>query len=182
MAQARQWLLVASVVGVLAVLLASGWSVRHRFLPVEVGTRAPDFVARDLEGRPVSLAALRGEVVLLNVWATWCAPCLQEMPSMERLHRDLGPLGLHVVAVSVDGAPGARPRGGDVAAFTRELGLTFTVWHEPTGTVQRLYRTTGVPESFVIDRDGIIQKKVIGATEWDEGSHPELIRRLLERA
>ncbi|HEU0301810.1 MAG TPA: TlpA disulfide reductase family protein [Longimicrobium sp.] len=183
MAKSRQWGFVAGVVVVLAVLLGAGWLVRDRFLPVEVGTRAPDVRARDLQGRPVSLQDLRGQVVLLNVWATWCGPCLDEMPSMERLHRELGPRGLKIVAVSVDAAQGSVSRsgqpGGDVAEFARALGLTFTIWHDPSGAIERSYRTTGVPESFVIDRNGVIQKKVIGATEWDTGSHPELIRRLL---
>ena len=183
MAKSRQWGFVAGVVAVLAVLLAAGWMVRDRFLPVEVGTQAPSFSATDLEGRPVRLEDLRGQVVLLNIWATWCGPCRDEMPSMERLHRELGPRGLRIVAVSIDAAPGARAAGGqpggDVAEFARQLGLTFTIWHDPSGQVQRTYRTTGVPESFIIDRNGVIQKKVIGATEWDTGSHPELIRRLL---
>ena len=183
MAKSRQWGFVAGVVVVLAALLGAGWLVRDRFLPVEVGTRAPGFNARDLQGRPVSLQELRGQVVLLNIWATWCGPCLDEMPSMERLHRDLGPQGLKIVAVSVDAAQGSVSRsgqpGGNVGEFARELGLTFTIWHDPSGDIERTYRTTGVPESFVIDRNGVIQKKVIGATEWDTGSHPELIRRLL---
>jgi cytochrome c biogenesis protein CcmG, thiol:disulfide interchange protein DsbE len=179
MAKARQWGFVAGVGVVLALLLGAGWTVRGRFLPVEVGTRAPDFTATGLDGRPVALSELRGEVVLLNVWATWCGPCRDEMPSMERLHRELGPHGLRVVAVSVDGAPGALSPGGDVEGFAREMGLTFTIWRDPSGDVQRAYRTTGVPESFVIDRDGVIQKKVIGATEWDQGAHPDLLRRLL---
>jgi cytochrome c biogenesis protein CcmG, thiol:disulfide interchange protein DsbE len=184
MARSRPWGFVAGVTVLLALLLGAGWMVRDRFLPVDVGTRAPAFQATDLEGRPVSLADLRGEVVLLNIWATWCGPCRDEMPSMQRLHQELGPRGLRIVAVSVDAAAGARGRGGqaggNVAAFARELGLTFSIWHDPAGTIERAYRTTGVPESFVIDRDGVIQKKVIGATEWDTGSHPELIRRLLE--
>ena len=184
MAKSRQWGFVGVVVLLLALLLGAGWLVRDRFLPVEVGTRAPAFTAVDLQGRPVSLDDLRGEVVLLNIWATWCGPCRDEMPSMERLHRELGPRGLKIVAVSVDAAPGiaqpGRQPGGDVAEFVRQLGLTFTVWHDPSGQIQRTYRTTGVPESFIIDRDGVIQKKVIGATEWDSGSHPELLRRLLD--
>jgi cytochrome c biogenesis protein CcmG, thiol:disulfide interchange protein DsbE len=183
MAKSRQWGFVVGVVVVLAALLGAGWLVRDRFLPVEVGTRAPDFTARDLQGRPVSLKDLRGQVVLLTIWATWCGPCLDEMPSLERLHRELGPSGLKIVAVSVDAAQGSVSRagqpGGNVGEFARELGLTFTIWHDPSGVVERTYRTTGVPESFVIDRNGVIQKKVIGATEWDTGSHPELIRRLL---
>ncbi|WP_420129776.1 TlpA disulfide reductase family protein [Longimicrobium sp.] len=183
MAKSRQWGFAGWVVLVLALLLGAGWMARGRFLPVEVGTAAPSFPATDLQGRPVRLEDLRGQVVLLNVWATWCGPCRDEMPSMERLHRELGPKGLKIVAVSVDAAPGAvapgGQAGGDVAEFARQLGLTFTIWHDPSGEIQRVYRTTGVPESFIIDRNGVIQKKVIGATEWDTGSHPELIRRLL---
>ena len=184
MAKSRQWGFVGVVLALLAGLLAAGWLVRDRFLPVEVGTRAPQFTATDLQGRPVSLADLRGQVVLLNVWATWCGPCRDEMPSMQRLQRELGPQGLKIVAVSIDAAKGTRDRsgnpGGDIAEFARQLGLTFTIWHDPSGQVQRVYRTTGVPESFVIDRNGVIQRKVIGATEWDTGAHPDLIRRLLQ--
>lgn len=175
------WLLAAVV---LVGLVAAGWMVRDRFLPVEVGTAAPNFSATDLQGNPVSLADLEGEVVLLNVWATWCAPCREEMPSMQRLYERLGPQGLRIVAVSIDAAPGAAiggRAGGDVAAFARDLGLGFTLWRDPGGEVQRIYRTTGVPESFVIARDGIIEKKVIGATEWDSPANVELLGRLLER-
>ena len=188
MAKSRHLGFTIGVLVVLALLLGAGWLARDRFMPVEVGTQAPSFTATDLQGRPVRLEDLRGQVVLLNVWATWCGPCRDEMPSMERLHRELGPQGLKIVAVSVDAAPGAaapkaqsagQPGGGDVAEFARALGLTFTIWHDPSGGIQRTYRTTGVPESWIIDRNGVIQKKVIGATEWDSGSHPELIRRLL---
>jgi cytochrome c biogenesis protein CcmG, thiol:disulfide interchange protein DsbE len=189
MAKSRQWGFVGGVVAVLVLLLGAGWLARDRFLPVEVGSQAPAFRATDLQGRPVALEDLKGEVVLLNVWATWCGPCRDEMPSMERLHRELGPRGLKIVAVSVDAAPGAdapkaqpasQPGGGDVGEFARQLGLTFAIWHDPSGGIQRTYRTTGVPESFIIDRNGVIQKKVIGATEWDSGGHAELLRRLLE--
>ncbi|HET7275398.1 MAG TPA: TlpA disulfide reductase family protein [Longimicrobiaceae bacterium] len=179
-----QWWAVGGIVTVLVALVAVGWSVRDRFLPVEVGTRAPNFIAQTLDGDTVSLDDLRGEVVLLNIWATWCAPCRDEMPSMQRLHERLGPEGLRIVAVSID-APrgtqdiGGRP-GGDVQAFVDELGLDFAIWLDPDGGVQQLYRTTGVPESFIIDRNGMIIKKVIGATMWDSGAHVDLINRLLE--
>jgi peroxiredoxin len=181
----RRWVLWAGALLLLGGLLWAGWLARDRFLPMEVGSRAPDFAAVDLEGRPVSLADLRGEVVLLNIWATWCPPCLEEMPSMQRLHQRLGGEGLRVVAVSIDAGrggvdSGGRP-GGDVASFVRRLGLGFTVWHDPAGEIQRIYRTTGIPESFVIDRDGTIVKKVIGATEWDSDASVELIQRLLDR-
>jgi cytochrome c biogenesis protein CcmG/thiol:disulfide interchange protein DsbE len=181
--KSRQWWIVGSVVLLLAALVGAGWLVRHRFLPVEVGSQAPGFTAHDLQGRPVALEDLRGEVVLLNIWATWCAPCREEMPSMQRLHERLGAQGLRVVAVSVDGAsPTERLAGAPekvVGDFARELGLTFPIWLDPSGEVQRTYRTTGVPESFVIDRNGTIVKKVLGATEWDSEANVELFSRLL---
>jgi thiol-disulfide isomerase/thioredoxin len=181
----KQWIVVGAVVALLAALVGVGWANRGSFLPLDVGSEAPAFSARDLQGRPVSLADLRGKVVLLNIWATWCGPCRAEMPSLQRLHQQLGPEGLVVVAVSVDAAAGSRDAsgnpGGDVAAFGRQYGLTFPLWHEPTGGIQRAYRTTGIPESFVIGRDGSIRKKVIGATEWDDPTNVELIRRLLKQ-
>jgi thiol-disulfide isomerase/thioredoxin len=180
----RQWIIVGVVVALLAGLVGAGWLARGRFLPVEVGSTAPEVAATDLRGRPVRLSQLRGEVVLLNIWATWCGPCQQEMPSMERLYRTLRPEGLRMVAVSIDARagqpdPDGRP-GGDVAAFTREFGLTFDIWQDPSGAITRDYRTTGVPESFLVDKRGKIVKKVIGATEWDDPATVALIRRLLK--
>lgn len=179
----REWVPVVVVLVLLSVLVGAGWLVRDRFLPIDVGSRAPDFVARDLEGREVKLAELQGEVVLLNIWATWCAPCREEMPSMQRLHEQLGPKGLRIVAVSIDGPRSAldasKGQGGDLSKFGRELGLTFSIWHDPSGAIQQVYRTTGVPESLLIDREGRIVKKVIGAMEWDDPVNVELIERLL---
>ena len=103
---------------------------------------------------------------------------------MQRLYEQLHPEGLRIAAVSIDARPGqvdadGRP-GGDVAGFAREFGLTFDVWQDASGKVARDYRTTGVPESFLVDRGGRIVKKVIGATEWDDPTTVELIRRLLK--
>ena len=180
----RQWILVAVIVAALIALIGAGWMVRDRFLPVEVGTRAPDFSARDLQGKPVSLNDLRGQVVLLNIWATWCPPCREEMPSMQRLYQAVGPEGLQVVAVSIDAASGRIDAGGhpggDIGTFARDMGLTFTIWHDPEGLIQQTYRTTGVPESFLIDRTGTIIKKVIGPTEWDSPTTIDLVRRQLK--
>ncbi|HEX8210367.1 MAG TPA: TlpA disulfide reductase family protein [Longimicrobium sp.] len=181
----KQWIVVGAVLALLAALVGVGWANRGSFLPLDVGSEAPGFRAADLQGRPVALADLRGQVVLLNIWATWCGPCRDEMPSLQRLHQQLGPEGLQVIAVSVDAAPGKRDAGGnpggDVAAFGKQYGLTFALWREPTGSIQRAYRTTGIPESFVIGRDGSIRKKVIGATEWDDQANVDLIRRLLKQ-
>lgn len=170
----RQWAVVAGIVGGL-LTLALVVSIRFPTRPLGVGARAPDFRAVRLPGgQPASLADYRGQVILLNIWATWCLPCRVEMPSMERLWRRLAGTDFRIVAVSID--------EGDstvVNAFVRELGLTFDILHDRSGKIQQLYQTTGVPESFVINREGLIVKRVIGAWAWDEEGNQLLIRRLL---
>lgn len=180
----RQWWMVGVIMGIIVLLVGGGWFFRDLFLPVEVGQEAPNFQATDLEGNPVQLSDLQGEVVLLNIWATWCPPCREEMPSMQRLEKTLGPRGLKIVAVSVDAPvglrdPGGRP-GGNVEAFGEEMGLTFPLWLDPEGGIQRTYSTTGVPESFVIDRQGTIVRKVLGPVDWDSPANIELFERLLD--
>ena len=173
----KQWAVVAGVVALLAAGAVLGVKLAPQIFPVEVGSRAPDFRATDLAtGSARGLADYRGQVVLLNVWATWCAPCRLEMPSMERLHRDLGPLGLRVVAVSVDEGEGGAAR---VREFARELDLSFEILNDSSRAIERIYQTTGVPESFVLNRDGLIVRKVIGPAEWDSAPNRDLIRRLL---
>ena len=102
---------------------------------------------------------------------------------MQRLETLLGPRGLRIVAVSIDAEAGsvdpAGNPGGDVQAFADQMALTFPLWLDPEGDIQRTYRTTGVPESFVIDRNGTIVKKVIGPTEWDSEANVDLFNRLL---
>jgi len=143
---------------------------------VGVGSRAPAFRAVNLRsGRPSSLTDYRGRVVLLNVWATWCPPCRVEMPSLERLHGKLAGPDFAVVAVSIDDGDAST-----VMAFVGELGLGFDVLQDKGGRIQQIYQTTGVPESFVIDRDGVIIKKVIGAAEWDGPVNELLIRKLID--
>lgn len=168
---------VASVVGI-------AWMGRENYRPVTTGSDAPDFAYSSLDGGTVSLSDFRGDkVVLVNVWATWCGPCVVEMPSMQRLYESLGDENFEILAVSVD-APfgqmdvGGRP-GGDLRRFTDDLGLTFPILHDPDGSIQRLYQTTGVPESFIVGRDGVIYKKVAGPTEWDAAVNEDLVRRLL---
>ncbi len=96
------------------------------------------------------------------------------MPSIQRLHEELGPDGLSVVAISVDESGPERVR-----AWVEERNLTFEVLHDRSGRIERVYQTTGVPETFVIDREGVIVKKIIGATEWDHPTQMNLLRRLL---
>ena len=171
-----------ALVGVV-VLIIFAWVNPNRIHPVTVGTVAPEFEVNDLDGGIARLSDHKGEVVLVNIWATWCLPCRIEMPSMERLYQEIGEDGFEIMAVSIDAELGGfdlagRP-GGDIQVFADSLGLTFPMLHDPSGGIERLFRTTGVPETFLIGRDGIIYKKVAGGTEWDAPQHKELIQRLL---
>ena len=117
----------------------------------------------------------RGTVTLVNIWATWCVPCRVEMPAMEQVYRSLAPRGFKIAAVSIDeGSP------EDVQAFGRELDLSFDLLQDRSNKVQRLYQTTGVPESFLLNRQGIIVKRMIGAVEWNSPVNRALIERLLD--
>jgi peroxiredoxin len=106
------------------------------------------------------------------------------MPSMQRLYEALEGEDFEILAVSIDAPIGqvdpAGRAGGDLGAFAAEYGLTFPILHNPSGDIQRTYQTTGVPESFVIGKDGLIYRKVAGPTEWDLPVNQQLVRRLLD--
>ena len=166
-----------------ALVVTYAWVERENYQPVITGALAPDFTAVTLEGEPVSLLDYEGEVVMVSIWATWCGPCREEMPSMQLLYDDLHETGFEILAVSVDALFGqeddfGRP-GGDLEAFAEELSLTFPILHDSEGLIQRIYQTTGVPETFLVGRDGVIYKKVAGGTNWDAPVNKELVRRLL---
>lgn len=172
---------VTAAIAALVVLLA--WANRDRLMPVVPGRAAPDFTAFDLQGSVKTLDDYRGKVLLVNIWATWCPPCQEEMPSMQRMYEEIDHPDFEILAVSVDAARGSsdasgRP-GGDLAAFGESMGLTFTILHDPSGKVQQTFQTTGIPESFIVDRNGVIIKKVAGSTAWDAPANLELVRRLL---
>ena len=139
------------------------------------GRPVPAYAAPDLSGDTVSLAMLRGEAVLLNVWATWCPPCREEMPELERLHRTYADSGLHVVAVSIDGA------GADelVREFVREFGVTFRILRDPDERVSRTFGMMGVPETFLIDADGKLVKRWLGRFDGRDEESAAQIRRAL---
>ena len=148
-----------------AVLLALALWARDRTPDV-----APDFAVPDLSGQAVRLSAYRGQVVLVNIWATWCPPCREEMPSMERLHERLKDRGFVLLAVSQDEGPVA-----GVKAFVDQMKLTFPVLVDREGEVGRKYGIWGFPESFLVDRDGRIVERVIGPRDW---SAPDQIARI----
>ena len=130
-------------------------------MPLQEGKPAPDFTFSDLDGRQVSLSDFRGKVVLVNIWATWCPPCRDEMPSMQKLYERFKGEHFEILAVSID-ADGREA----VAPFMQQMNLTFPALLDPEEKIRSLYAITGVPESFIIDRNGILVQKVIGPRDW----------------
>jgi peroxiredoxin len=124
----------------------------------QAGHEAPNFVLRDPAGQTVELRRLRGKAVLLNFWATWCAPCREEMPELEELHREYGPRGLVVLGVSVDESRAARAIPEFLKEGDARVGpYTFPVALDEKQEVMRQYKLLGVPSSYFIDRDGVIR-------------------------
>ena len=134
---------------------------RQDFRPLKAGDVAPAYSSVTLKGDTVDLARLQGRAVLFNVWATWCIPCREEMPAIEQLHAVYADSGLAVVAVSVDEAGTDR----DVGSFVETYGVHFTIARDPAKRVQRVFRTIGVPETFLLDRHGKIVRRWIGQFE-----------------
>ena len=172
----RQWAVTGIVVAGLG-LGAAGLTWVAPDGSVEIDREAPNFRAVDLATRDsVSLEDYRGSVTLVNIWATWCVPCREEMPSMQRLYDSVGTRGFRIAAISID-----EGSSEDVAAFARELDLSFDILHDRSGSVERLYQTTGVPESFLLDRRGKLVKRVIGAHDWSSPANIATVERLLEQ-
>ena len=142
--------------------------------PVGEGHPAPDFTLPVLDGQPVSLGSLRGRVVLLSFWATWCKPCEDEMPAMQRLHGVLGGADFELLAVSVDEGD------EEVRAFRDRLALRFPILRDPGKEAARAYQTFRFPESWLIDRNGVVAARYIGPREWDDPLYVERIRKLID--
>lgn len=163
------FILITGVLGVFILLQGKNWFFNtSKQSRVKISLPAPDFTLPGLDGNPVSLADYRGKVVLLNIWATWCPPCVEEMPSMEILYTRLKGKNFEILAVSID-TTGAKA----VAPFMRKHKLSFPALVDPKGTIKSLYGATGVPESFIIDKKGIINQIIIGPRNW---ATPEVVR------
>ena len=173
----RQWKMVLVIVAGLVLGAVALVKFGPHIEGVEVGKRAPDYHTIRLGSTDsVSLRGeAQGQVTLVNIWATWCIPCRTEMPALQQLFKDLGPKGLRIIAVSID--DGASQK--DVQSFVKDLGLTFEVLHDKSGDIQRVYQTTGVPESFLLDKNGVIVKKVIGEHPWSSPSNQRIVAELL---
>jgi peroxiredoxin len=164
-------------VGIIVLLQTKDSSFNLSIRPrLEKGVPAPSFTLPGLDGKMVSLDDYKGKVVLLNIWATWCPPCVDEMPSMEKLYQELKGEAFEILAVSID-VLGAK----EVIPFMKKHKLSFPGLTDTNGAIKSLYQTTGVPESFIIDKDGIIVEKIIGPRDWATPGAIRYFRNLIQR-
>jgi thiol-disulfide isomerase/thioredoxin len=179
----RDLVRTAAFIGVVGGLVAMGWLGREAGRPAVTGEFAPALRLPLLGGDTVDLAELRGQVVLVNVWATWCPPCVMELPSMQRVYERYADQGLTIVAVAVDSFPGVvRPDGrvdGVVSQFADRLGLDFPIALDPTGGTEALLGVGYLPTTFLVDRGGRIRVREVGGRHWDRSPYMEKIEALL---
>jgi peroxiredoxin len=138
-----------------------------------VGNPAPDFETVDLKGNVWSLSKLKGKVVFVNFWATWCAPCREEMPSMQRLYAKLPKDKFEMIALFNNDKKPA------VTNFVSQLGLTMPILSDEYNFAGTKYSLTGVPETFIVDKQGIIREKFIGPAEWDSPDNVEMLMKYI---
>lgn len=158
---------LAVVLAALFVLARDGVQAPSQFAP------ATPFRLEDIDGGSVDLESHRGQVVLVNFWATYCLPCVEEMPSLERLWREGRDRGLVVVGISIDDEPGV------VKRFRGQHRLSFPVAHDAGKLVASRYGTDKVPETYVISRSGELRAKVVGAVDWMAPPQRSLVETLL---
>lgn len=165
-------------------LVVVGWMNRGSGHRLERGDRAPRVELPLLDGGVATLEELQGKVVMVNIWATWCPPCVREMPAMQRVYDQYRDEGLEILAIAVDDRPGVRqPNGrveGIVSQFVDELGLTFPVALDPTGDTERRFGTEYLPTTLLIDREGYIRVKEVGGRFWDQEPFIGMVTSLLE--
>lgn len=180
----KRALFIAGLLGVALSFFASMlWTATNADSPlpaaqrgvVKPGEPAPNFQLRDMNGQVVALSDLRGKVVLLNFWATWCGPCRIEMPAMERLYRTFDRKDFEILAVSTDaqGVAVTRP-------FQQENQLTFPILHDADFRVGLSYGARTLPMTFMVDRQGIVRQQIFGARDWEASEAHQLIQMLMK--
>ncbi len=165
------------ILAVSAMLILFSLKQNNSYLnysPLITGRPAHEFTFPGIDDKMVRLSDHRGSVVLVNVWATWCPPCVDEMPSMEKLYQALKGEKFEILAVSID-ALGAKA----VAPFMEKYNLSFPALMDPNASIKNLYQTTGVPESFIVNQEGVLVQKIIGPRDWATPAVVEFFRDLL---
>lgn len=166
--------IIVALVLIVAVVLSIVFSQKTKFMPVIPGTQSLEFSLPDLEGNEHSLSEYKGKVVFLNFWATWCKPCEDEMPSMQVMYEKMKDRGFVIVAVSMD-----KEEASVVKKFAKKYNLTFPILHDRLGKVKEMYKTTGVPETFILDQNGVVAEKIVGPRNWNSESNLSIILKLL---
>ena len=163
---AARWATLLAI-GLLAALIGC-YSGSH---PARIGSSAPDFTLQDSDHK-VTLSQFRGQVVVLNFWATWCSPCIEETPSLVRMQARLKDKGVVVVAVSIDEDDAAYHK------FLKDYGVNMVTVRDAARKASSLYGTFGWPETYVIDRSGVIRRKFIGPVDWTSPEITDYLNKL----
>ncbi len=139
--------------------------------PPRIGSNAPEFTVQDAQNK-ITLSQYRGQVVVLNFWATWCAPCVEELPSLVEMQRRMKAKGVTVLAVSVDVDDSAYRQ------FVKDHNVSLLTVRDPDQKSNSLYGTSKFPETYVIDRNGVMRRKFIGAVDWTEPEITDFLSKL----
>jgi peroxiredoxin len=167
---------IIAVLTVIGVLFFFGQNSGQRVKIIREGDRAPEFSLPALNGKAISLSSYRGKVVMVHFWATWCPPCVEELPALERLYRAYFGKDLEVLAVSVD-----EGGAGTVEQFMRKNRFVLPVLLNPDQSVSRQYGTFKFPETYLVDREGIVRLKIIGAADWTSPDAQKFVQAMVDR-
>jgi peroxiredoxin len=160
---------ILGILGIACLLAASGCYSGSR--PPRIGSSAPDFTVQDARSK-VTLSQFRGQIVVLNFWATWCEPCVEEVPSLVEMQRRMKAKGVTVLAVSIDVDEGAYLR------FVQQHNVDLLTVRDPDQKSNSLYGTSKFPETYIIDRNGVMRRKFIGAVDWTEPEITDFLSKL----
>lgn len=168
-------LVIGTIPVLILVFLLLGCDSSSQSRPTAlVGEVAPDFTLMNMDGEPVTLSELQGQVVLINFWATWCPPCREEKPTMEKLYQRFRDEGLVVLAVNVE------ENGHQVVSqYLMNYHYSFPIVLDPRAAVQSQYGVFRYPESFVVNREGVIVERVIGGRDWMANPAYRMIETLI---
>lgn len=165
--------LASLVILISSILIVSCGSINDKSSKPKKGYFAPDFTLKSVDGKEYTLSRLRGKVVYVNIWATWCPPCRDEMPSMVKFFNRFKREGVDILAVSVDKDVDA------VKKFIKKYNVTFPVLLDPEQKVYKLYNATAVPETHLVDKLGIIRDTMIGPFDWTRPGNINSVKELI---
>ena len=173
----RRLVVILSGLAILALAFGVVWLQSSKYEPLAVGMNAPDFSLPDLQGKNQRLSDYRGKVIFLNFWATWCKPCKEEMPSMQVLWENLKKEDFVMLAISMDRVTTKK----EIPPFVENMKLTFPILTDSWGQTDKRYKLMGVPETYIIDQNGVLREKVIGPRDWTRTESIETIVQLLQK-